>query len=85
MKKYKGYYIDGVIFHSEAEIDEFHREGQLHRFKTLMELFYQYLDKNDPVQAMAASKEASISADVLVNHYGYTWEQIEEIELSLAT
>lgn len=34
MTKYKGYYIDHVIFNSKAEIDEYLKQSAINTYKT---------------------------------------------------
>ena len=57
MRKYKGYYIDKVIFSNEDEIDEFIKSEAIRAYKQSVELF--------------------------VNQFGFTWEQIEELEIQV--
>ena len=76
MKKYKGYYIDKVIFNSEKEIDEFIEKKAVDSYKTACRIFARH-------STMEASKICSEIADRLVKQFGYTWEQIEEIEIEV--
>ena len=39
MRKYKGYYIDKVIFSNEDEIDEFIKSEAIRAYKQSVELF----------------------------------------------
>ena len=75
MKKYNGYYIDGVTFKSAKEIDQFLEEQAVKAYKRACWIF-----AKDP--SIEASIYADEKASVLANKYGYTWEQIEAIELS---
>lgn len=74
MRKYKNYYIDNVIFHSEAEIDGFIKVQAVKAYKDACWLF-----------ARHSSIETSIYCDELaeklVKVHGFTWEQVEELEL----
>lgn len=76
MKQYKGYYIDNVIFNSEAQIDTFIERQAVDAYKTACELF-----------AHNSTMENSIfcneKAEILVNQFGYTWEQIEALEIEV--
>lgn len=76
MKQYKGIYIDNVIFNSEAEIDAFLERKAVEAYKMAVELFATFHD-------MAHSIGADEKAQVLADQYGYTWEQIEEIEIGV--
>lgn len=75
MKNYKGYYIDNVIFHSIEEIDEFVKNQAIEAYKKAVELF-----------AYNSTLENSIyvdsKAEILVNRYGFTWEEIEALEIA---
>lgn len=74
MKQYKGYYIDNVIFNNEAEIDAFLEKQAIDAYKLACELF-----------AERPTIENSIycdeKAERLVNQFGYTWDQIEALEI----
>lgn len=76
MKKYMGYYIDGVIFTSKQDIDNFLKETAIKQFKTAVELFAEH-------PSIEASMWQTEKAERLVDAYGYTWEQVEEIEISV--
>lgn len=76
MKNYKGYYIDGVIYKSEAEIDKFLETQAVEAYKTACWYFNKEM-------SMEASMYADEKAEILVNKFGYTWEQVEEIELEV--
>ena len=75
MKQYKGYYIDKVIFKSEHEIDEFIRNQAIKAYKDAVEMF-----------AIHSTIENSLwceeKAERLVNQFGFTWEQVEELEIA---
>lgn len=74
MKKYKGYYIDKVIFNSEAEIDEFVKQQAIREYKIRCQVF-----------CINGTMEASIYADEqaqkLNKEYGISWEELEEMEI----
>lgn len=78
MKQYKGYYIDKVIFNNEKEIDEFLEKQALEAYITACKIFNSH-----------CTIESSISCDekaqILVNNFGYTWEQIEQLEIQAYT
>ena len=76
MTQYKGCYIDHVIFNSKADIDRFLKEKAVEAYKIAVEIF-----------AFRRNMESSIymmeKAEVLVGQYGYTWDQVEEIEIEV--
>lgn len=74
MKKYKGYYIDKVIFHSEEEIDEFIKQQTIREYKSRCQVFA--INKN-----MEASIYASEQTKRLNKEYGISWEELEQMEI----
>lgn len=74
MKQYKGYYIDHIIFNNTEEIDNFLKEQALNSYKLACELFVNN-------STMANSIYCDEKAQRLVNEFGYTWEQVEELEI----
>ena len=74
MKQYKGYYIDKVIFNNEQEIDEFIKSEAIRTYKMAVELFAQH-------STMENSIYCDDKAEILVKQFGFTWEQVEEIEI----
>ena len=74
MKNYKGYYIDKVIFNNEKEIDDFMKDNAINAYRQAVELF-----------AIHSTMENSIycdeRADILVNKFGFTWEDVEALEI----
>lgn len=74
MKQYKGYYIDKVIFHNEEEIDAFVKNQAIDAFKNAVRLFCEH-------STMENSMYQDEKAEVLVNKFGYTWEEVEELEI----
>lgn len=75
MKNYKGYYIDNVIFHSIEEIDEFIKTQAIEAYKKAVELFASH-------STLENSIYADSKAEILVNRYGFTWEEVEALEIS---
>ncbi len=75
MKRYKGYYIDNIYFHSESEIDDFIKQQEVKRFISFNKSF-----------ASSPTIEASIvcaeQADRLHKLFGFSYEELEEIEIS---
>lgn len=73
MKKYKGYYIDGIYFHNEKEIDDCRKKQAVEAYKNTVKIF-----------ASRHTMEASIFCDEhaqkLHEQYGFSWEEIEALE-----
>lgn len=75
MKKYKGYYIDNAIFHSKEEIDAFIKEQAIDAFKQAVEYFHRK-------PTIETSIHADEMAERLHKTHGFTWEEIEKMELT---
>ena len=78
MKKYKGYYIDGVGFHNEKEIDNFIKKQAVRAYRIAVELFMVDM-------CIERSMYVHEKAENLVNNFGYTWEEVEELEIKFMT
>lgn len=76
MRQYKGYYIDKVIFNNEDEIDEFIKSEAIRVYKQSVELFVNQ-------STIENSIYCDDKAEILVNQFGFTWEQIEELEIQV--
>ena len=74
MKKYRGYYIDKVVFNSEAEIDAFIKQQAVEKFIKLNKIFANHM-------TMEASIACSEQANRLHNQFGFSWEEIEAMEI----
>ena len=74
MKQYKGYYIDKVIFHNEEEIDTFLEKQAVDAYKMACELFANHSTIGNAITC-------DEKAERLVNRFGYTWEQVEALEI----
>lgn len=74
MKKYKGYYIDNVTFNSTAEIDAFLKKQAIKAYQTACWLFAKNKD-------MESSMYADQKAEILVSEFGFTWDQVEALEI----
>ena len=74
MKKYKGYFIDHVIFNSKQDIDKHIKEKAIESYKTAIWLFAKNKD-------MESSIYADDKAEYLVSQCGMTLEQVEAIEI----
>nr|DAW24374.1 MAG TPA: hypothetical protein [Caudoviricetes sp.] len=73
MKQYKGYCIDHIHFNSEAEIDDFIKQQEVN-------LFIRYNKSFASNPTMGASIVCSDQADRLHNIFGFSYEELEEIE-----
>ena len=78
MKQYKGYYIDKVIFNNEKEIEAFLEKQAIEAYKTACKIFASH-------STMENSIYCDEKAQILVNNFGYTWEQIEQLEIQAYT
>jgi hypothetical protein len=75
MKQYKGYYIDHVYFHSEADIDARIKQQAVEKFAQLNRYFARH-------STMEACILCSEQADRLHNIFGFSWEEIEAMEIA---
>ena len=73
MLKYKGYYVDHVFFHSKEEIDKFIKDKAVWAYKNALTLFMNHPD-------FAHSTLVDEKAEYLVNHLGFSWEQIDKLD-----
>ena len=76
MKAFKNLYIDGVIFHNEAEIDQFLKNKAIEGFKTAVAVFISH-------HTLEASIHCDKIADRLHEVYGMTYAEVEDIENSV--
>lgn len=74
--KYRGYYIDHVVFNSREEIDERIKQDNIKKLKQFNRLMETYTDKG---MIMSACREACRIERVLHDECGMTWDAIEEI------
>ena len=80
MTKYRGYYIDGVVFKSMSEIDTFVKNSIIDKVKQFMGMFLS--DHYTAEQKRAISDEITIREQRLQKEFGLTGAEIEEIEES---
>lgn len=73
---YRGYTLDGTIFTSKQDIDRFLEKQAVESYKTACQLFAE-------THSISASIAMEEKAERLVNQFGYDWEQLEEIEISV--
>ena len=75
MTQYKGYYIDNIYFHSKAEIDNHIKNQAVESFKRLHRYFADH-------PTMEVSIRCSAEADRLHNIFGFSYEEIEALEIA---
>lgn len=73
MKQHKGYYIDHIHFHSEADIDAFVKQQAVDRYKMMCRRFA----NNSTMELCVIMSE---QADKLHNLFGMEYNEIEAIE-----
>ncbi|WP_320917153.1 hypothetical protein [Enterocloster bolteae] len=78
MKQYRGYYIDHIYFNDKSEIDDFIKKQAVERFAMLNKMFLQH-------PSMELSVMCSEQADRLHNLFGFSYEELEELEISAYT
>ena len=74
MTQYKGYYIGHIYFHSKAEIDAHIKQKVVEEYQRRIRYFVDH-------STMEASIFCSEQADLLHNNFGFSYEQIEAIEI----
>lgn len=77
MKKYKGYYIDGVVFKTEAEIDAYHKNSIIEKIRIFNEMLTN--PRYNDAELIAITAEITLREKRLHDEYGMSWEDIEEI------
>lgn len=75
MKSYKGYYIDHIIFNTTEEIDNFIKNQNVEHFVNLNKMFTER-------PSIELSLMCSEQADYLHNSFGFSYEELEELETS---
>ena len=74
MEQYKGYYIDNIYFNSKEEIDEFIKSQAIDSYCKSVKYFASH-------PSMEASTVASDKAQRLVDSFGFSWEEVEALEI----
>lgn len=74
MKQYKGYYIDKVIFNSEADIDEFIRKQTIEYYQRLCRMLA--ASTSMELIALITPYEAKLHYE-----FGLSYEEIEQLEI----
>ena len=77
MMKYKGFYIDHVIFNSKQEIDEHIKSDNIKKMQKLIRMGLNYSDAG---MTMAAFAEADRVARFLVSECGMTYSEVEALQ-----
>lgn len=80
MKRYRGYYIDGVVFKSMSEIDTFVKNSIIDKVKQFMGMFIS--EHYTAEQKKVISDEITIREQRLQTEFGMTATEIEAIEES---
>ena len=75
MTQYKGYYIDHIHFNSKDEIDSHIKQQAVEAYQRLIRHFADH-------STMAVSIKCSEAADRLHNIFGFSYEEIEELEIA---
>ena len=75
MTQYKGYYIDHIYFNSEAEIDANIKQKAVEEYQRRIRYFANH-------STMEACIFCSEQADLLHNNFGFSYEEIEAIEIA---
>ena len=75
MTQYKGYYIDHIYFNSNAEIDANIKQQVVEAYKRLIRYFADH-------STMDVSIKCSEASDRLHNIFGFSYEEIEAIEIA---
>ena len=74
MEQYKGYYIDNIYFNRKDEIDDHIKQKAVEEYQRRIRYFADH-------STMEASIFCSEQADLLHNNFGFSYEQIEAIEI----
>lgn len=78
MTKYKGYYIDKVVFNNKEEIDAFIKKQTIDKYKTLCKMFANNASTG-LISLMHPYEER------LHNEFGLSYEEIEALEIEAIT
>ena len=76
MTKYRGYYIDGVVFNSKAEIDEFVRNLLINSARQFNDMLMS--GRYDSAEMMQISDEITIREQRLHNEFNMSYEDVED-------
>lgn len=74
MKRYKGIFLDGTVFQTKEDVDRFLREEAVRSYRTSVEVFARRC-------SFEAAAWAADKAERLNREFGFSWEEIEQIEI----
>ena len=74
MMKYRGYYIDHVVFRTKSDIDAFVKDQAIKHYKTLCKMS----SKNPSMELCAMMRPV---AHNLHDEFGLSYDEIEAIEI----
>lgn len=75
MTQYRNYYIDNITFSCKADIDAFIEKQAVNAYIAAIKMFTEHPDMEHSIYADA-------KAEYLVNNFGYTWDQVEALEIA---
>ena len=75
MTQYKGYYIDHIYFNSKYEIDAYIKQKAIDEYQRRIRYFANH-------STMEVSIFCIEQADLLHNNFGFSYEEIEAIEIA---
>lgn len=79
MIKYRGYYIDHVVFNSKKDIDEHCKNELIAGIKKYIEMMFS--SRYSASEKMTLSQWVSDREKQLHDEFGMSWEEIEELEI----
>ena len=79
MRRYKGYYIDGAIFKTEKQIDDFIKDEIIRKIKIFHSMLFEMGDRYTNAEKLGISDEIHQREIRLHDEYGMEWADIEEI------
>lgn len=77
MTKYRGYYIDGVVFKNKKDIDEFVKNAIIEKIKQFTEMLFS--GRYDASQMIELTAKISMRERRLHDEFGMSYEEIEMI------
>ncbi len=82
MTKYKGYYIDNVIFTSKNDIDNFIKSELINKVKKYSKILFEAPDSHiTPGYVHGFMEMITAAEDRLHKEYDMSYEEIEKLEL----
>lgn len=79
MRRYKGYYLDGVIFKTESEVDEMIKNEIIRKIRIFHDMLFNHGERYTPYEQMKICEEITNREKRLHDEYSMSWEDIEEI------